>query len=366
MVDLDRKTLRDIDWLLLLAPIALTLFGCLGIYSTAPGTDFVKKQIIFLVIGLGIATVMMFTDYRKVIVTFAPFFYAAVMVLLVLVLIPGIGVEINGNQAWIHIPGVGSLQPSEFAKVATILMLARYMAQTRPGSLSLKDMAFMAGIVVPPVILIFLEHDTGTMLTFGAILGSFYFLGGMRKIILIIAIIAVPAALIAVYPHLKEYQKERIKAVFHPEEADPKGYGYQTIQSMIAVGSGGTLGKGVAQGTQGRLGFLPYAYSDFIGAVVAEETGFTGVCVMMALYLIWIWRLITVARGSRDRTGSLMIMGFVALITFHIACNLGMVVGLLPIMGIPLPLMSAGGTAVLAMFAGVGLALSVRFRRFVN
>ena len=366
MVDLDRKTLRDIDWLLLLAPIALTLFGCLGIYSTAPDKDFVKKQIIFLVIGLGIATVAMFTDYRKVIITIAPFFYAAVLVLLVLVLIPGIGVEINGNQAWIHIPGVGSLQPSEFAKVATILMLARYMAQTRPGSLTIKDMAFMAAIVVPPVILIFLEHDTGTMLTFGAILGSFYFLGGMRKAIIIIAIIAVPAALIAVYPHLKGYQKERIIAVLDPEKADPKGYGYQTIQSMIAVGSGGTLGKGVAQGTQGRLGFLPYAYSDFIGAVVAEETGFAGVCLMMVLYLIWIWRLIAIARNARDRTGALMIMGFVALITFHIACNLGMVVGLLPIMGIPLPLMSAGGTAVLAMFAGVGLALSVRFRRFVN
>ena len=117
-------------------------------------------------------------------------------------------------------------------------------------------------------------------------------------------------------------------AVLNPEKADPRGYGYQTIQSMIAVGSGGMLGKGVAQGTQGRLGFLPYAYSDFIGAVVAEETGFAGVCLMMVLYLVFIWRMIAIARNARDRTGAMMIMGFVALITFHIVCNLGMVVGL--------------------------------------
>lgn len=364
MIEINRKTFRDIDWLLLMAPIALTIFGCVGIYSTAPGSDFVKKQLIALVIGLAIAFGVMFTDYRKLITEIAPFIYGAVILMLVLVLF--IGVTINGNKAWLHIPGLPSIQPSEFAKVATILMLARYVSQRRGKEFTLRDAAIMAGITLPPIILIALEHDTGTMLTFGAILGVFYFLAGMPKKFLIAGILVVPLALIAVYPHLKGYQRERIDVIIQPEQADPKGYAYQTIQSIIAVGSGGPTGKGVGNGTQGQLGFLPYAYSDFIAAVIGEETGFVGILIMMALYLIFIWRLIDVAVGARDRAGAIMVMGFVALITFHILCNLGMVVGIMPIMGIPLPLMSQGGTAIMSMFAGVGLALSVRFRRFVN
>jgi rod shape determining protein RodA len=363
MVDLNRRTLRDVDWLLVLSPVALTLFGCIGISSTA-GPDFVKKQVISLVLGLAIAAAAMFSDYRKIILNVAPIFYGVVMVLLVLVLF--IGVEINGNKAWLRIPGLGSLQPSEFAKLATILMLARFMSLPRMGQLTIKDMAIMAAIAMPPIILIALENDTGTMLTFGAILGAFYFLGGIRKLLLIGGIVAVAAGLVAVYPHLKPYQQERIKVIIEPEKADPRGYGYQTFQSMIAVGSGGVLGKGIGDGTQGKLGFLPYAHSDFIAAVIAEETGLAGILIMIVLYLVFIWRLISIAKGARDRAGALMIMSFVALVTFHIACNLGMVVGIMPIMGIPLPLLSSGGTAVMAVFAGVGLALSVRMRRFVN
>jgi rod shape determining protein RodA len=364
MVDLSRKTFRDVDWLLLLSPVALTLLGCVGIHSTAPGTE-LKKQIIALAIGFVIAIVVMFTDYRKIIIIIAPFFYAAVILLLILVLIPGIGKQINGNQAWLRVAGF-SLQPSEFAKAATILMLARHMANPRIGSLGVKDIVIMGAITIVPVMLIALEHDTGTMLTFGAILGSFCFLGGMRKMVLVAALIAVAAGLIGVYPHLKGYQKQRIEAVLHPETVDPKGYAYQTIQSVIAVGSGGVLGKGVGHGTQGQLGFLPFAWTDFIAAVIAEEMGFTGILLMMVLYMLFISRLVSIARNSRDRAGALMIMGFVALIAFHILCNLGMVVGLMPIMGIPLPLMSSGGTAIMSMFMGVGLALSVRMRRFVN
>ncbi|HYP27868.1 MAG TPA: rod shape-determining protein RodA [Blastocatellia bacterium] len=364
MVELNQRTLRDVDWPLVLAPVALTIFGCFGIYSTAPApADFIKKQIVSLCIGLVLAGVIMFTDYHKMITTVSPFFYGAVIFLLIMVLF--FGVEINGNKAWLRIGGF-SFQPSEFAKVATILMLARYMTNPRVGALSLKDMAIMFGITLPPILLIAAQHDTGTMLTFGAILGAFYFLGGIRKVFLIAGILAIVGGVIAVYPHLKGYQQERIKAVLKPEEADPRGYGYQTIQSMIAVGSGGVVGKGVGGGTQGKLGFLPYAYSDFIGAVVAEETGLVGIFLMLGLYLLLIWRMASIARGSRDRPGALMIMAFVALILFHIVCNLGMVVGLMPVMGIPLPLMSYGGTAVMSVFMGVGLALSVRMRRFVN
>jgi rod shape determining protein RodA len=363
MVDINQRKLKDVDWLLLLAPVALTAFGCIAISSSAPDGGFVKKQVVSLGIGLVIAIAIMFTDYRKIVMNIAPFFYAGVLMLLVLVLVAG--TQINGNRAWLRVAGF-SLQPSEFAKAATILMLARHLAHLRQTSLSIRDIVIMAGIVFPPLILVYAEHDTGTTLTFGAILATFYFLGGMSKKLLLVGGVAVAVGLVAVYPHLKLYQKARIDVILHPEEADPKGFGYQTIQSVIAVGSGGVTGKGIGHGTQGRLGFLPYAWTDFIGAVIAEETGLAGVLLMMVLYLILIWRLIAVAKSSRERSGSLMVMGFVGLIAFHILCNLGMVVALMPIMGIPLPLMSYGGTAVMAMFIGVGLALSVRMRRFVN
>lgn len=363
MVDINQRKLKDVDWLLLLAPVALTAFGCLAISSSAPDAGFVKKQVISLGIGIAIAIAIMFTDYRKIVLNIAPFFYAAVLMLLVLVLIAG--TQINGNKAWLRVAGF-SLQPSEFAKAATILMLARHLSQLRQAALSIKDILIMAAIALPPIILVYAEHDTGTTLTFGAILATFYFLGGMRKILLGAGAVALVVGLVVVFPHLKRYQIERINVIIHPEDADPRGFGYQTIQSVIAVGSGGVMGKGIGHGTQGKLGFLPYAWTDFIGAVVAEETGLIGVLFMMVLYLLLIWRLIAVAKASRDRAGSMMVMGFVGLITFHILCNLGMVVAMMPIMGIPLPLMSYGGTAVMAVFIGVGLALSVRMRRFVN
>jgi rod shape determining protein RodA len=357
-----------VDVVVLLAPILLTLFGCVGIYSTAP--NLWKKQVVFLLVGIVVALVLTFTDYRKVLINAAPVFYALTIFLLVLVLTP-MGKTVNGNKSWLSL-GVFGFQPSEFAKLATILMLARYIAQSRGQKtgrdkpLSLTDLAIMAGIVMPPLILVRMENDTGTMLTFGAILATFYFMAGMRKWMLAAAIIALPLLLVAVYPHLKTYQKQRIMAILQPSQVDPRGFGWQTIQSVIAVGSGGPVGKGITNGTQGKLGFLPNAWSDFIGATLAEETGLIGVMFMMALYLALLWRLFSIALSARDRAGALMVMGFIGLMAFHITCNLGMVVGLMPIMGIPLPFVSQGGTSVIAIFAGLGLALSVRLQRFVN
>jgi rod shape determining protein RodA len=360
MVEINQRSLRDVDWVLFLAPVALTLFGCIGIASTAPGSE-LKKQLIALAIGVVAATVVMLTDYRKIILNVAPVFYAIANVLLVLVLF--FGKTVHGNKNWLYV-GV-SIQPSELAKIATILMLSRFMARAR-GDLKLKDIGIMAAIVLPPMILIQRGGDTGTMLTFGAILAAFCFLGGMRKLMFVGGIVIVAIGLVAAFPHLKEYQRERVMVIIDPAGANPKGYGYQTIQSVIAVGSGGVTGKGIGNGTQGKLGFLPFAWTDFIAAVVAEEMGLLGILGMMVLYLLFIWRMISVAMGARDRAGALMVMGFVALITFHILSNLGMVIGIMPIMGIPLPLMSSGGTAVISMFLGVGLALSVRMKRFVN
>jgi rod shape determining protein RodA len=365
MVDFNRRTLRDVDWITLLAPISLTLFGCLGIYSAAPNAEHWKKQLVFLVAGVVLAGIIAVFDYRVVLGALAPVFYGLTLLLLVLVFTP-LGATINENRAWLRVGGF-SLQPSEFAKLATIIMLARFLRVPRHGNLPLKDILIMAAIVLPPVVLIFLEKDVGTMLTFGAIFATFCLLGGVRKLYIGIAIVVLMAGLVGlVYPNLKPYQRARVDAVFYPEEVDPRGYGYQTVQTKITVGSGGLFGKGIAEGTQGRLGFLPNSHSDFVASIIAEEMGFAGILLMMGMYLLLLTRLVWIARGARDRGGALMVMGVVALLTFHIACNLGMVVGSLPIMGLPLPLMSAGGTSVLAVFMGIGLALSVRLRRFVN
>jgi rod shape determining protein RodA len=358
-----------VDFIILLAPIALTIYGCVGIYSTAP--NLLRNQLIFLFVGIIAAVFLAFNDYRKILLYVSPIFYVLAIFLLVLVLTP-LGVTHHGNKAWL---GLGKIQfqPSEFAKLATILMLARYVGQSRHGQpagrdklLSIKDMAIMAGIVIPPLVLVRMENDTGTMLTFGAILATFYVMAGMRKWMLAAGIVALPLLLFAAYPHLKTYQKQRIMAVISPDQVDARGFGWQTIQSVIAVGSGGTVGKGITNGTQGRLGFLPNAWSDFIGATLAEETGLVGMLFMMALYLALLWRLFSIAHGARDRAGALIVMGLIGLMAFHMACNLGMIVGLMPIMGIPLPLVSQGGTSIIAIFAGLGLALSVRLQRFVN
>jgi rod shape determining protein RodA len=361
MVERKHRNFRDVDWVLLLAPIALTVIGCIGIRSTAPGQE-LKKQLVALVIGVGLMVVTMLIDYRKIIMNVAPFLYAATIVLLILVLF--VGKEVNETRAWLNLFGF-SIQPSEFAKIATILMLARSLAQMR-GGIGLRQILIMVAIALPPIMLIQFENDTGTMLTVGAILGGFFYLSGMRKLLLLGGAAVLVVGLIAAYPHLKDYQKQRIMAVLEPEKVNPRGYAYQTIQSVVAVGSGGVLGKGIGNGTQGQLGFLPYAWTDFIAAVIAEEMGFVGILLVMVLYLALLWRLISVAQNSRDRAGALMVMGLVCLLAFHILCNLGMVVGLMPIMGIVLPLMSSGGTAVMATFIGIGLALSVRMRRFVN
>ena len=356
------------DYVVLLTPIVLTVLGTIGIYTTGPpALGMWKKQLVFLGIGIVVAIVLAFTDYRKIIVNVSPFLYVGAIFLLGLVLTP-LGVRVNGNKAWLRLPGI-QFQPSEFAKLAVILMLARYLAQSRivrDAALSLKDMAIMAAIILPAALLVKFEHDTGTMLTFGAILATFYFVAGMRKKMLAAGIGAVVLGLVIVYPHLEPYQRARIDAVFQPAKVDPRGFGYQTIQSEIAVGSGGPVGKGFMHSTQARLGFVPNAWSDFIAATISEETGLVGALFMLGLYLLLLWRLISIALNARDRAGALMIMGFVGLLAFHITCNLGMVVGLMPIMGIPLPLMSQGGTAVVAAFAGLGLVMSVRIRRFVN
>ena len=173
--------------------------------------------------------------------------------------------------------------------------------------------------------------------------------------------------LIGAYKYvLKDYQRQRIDAILFPDKVDPRGYGYHTIQSKVAIGSGGLFGKGLKHGTQSQLRFLPFPQTDFIAAAFGEEMGFLGIIVVLGLIFFWLLRALQIAQLSRDRTGMLMIMGLVTLYFSHIVNNLGMVVGLMPVLGIPLPLMSYGGSSMFSTFIGIGLILNVRLHRFVN
>jgi rod shape determining protein RodA len=371
MLSFDYKFWRDLDWSLLLIPVALVVMGTVFIYSSQPEQIYWKKQLVWLCVSLVAMLVFALTDYRKWL-RFAPFFYGFMLLMLVAVLL--VGTVINGAKAWINF-GPFSFQPAELSKLATILMLARFLSQPRRGALSIREIAIAGGIVAVPCALILMQPDTGTALTFFPVLLTMLFLSGLRKRMLAIAVIGAAVAVVLAWGLvLKPYQKERIKMAFtlasgQTEKVDTaarRGQGYQSIQSMIAVGSGGAFGKGILQGTQGRLGFLPERHTDFIASILSEETGFAGAISMLFLYSVLIWRLTGIARLSADRFGSLIVMGLAALLVFHIFVNLGMVVGLMPIMGIPLPLLSYGGSALLMMFMSIGLALSIRLRRFVN
>jgi rod shape determining protein RodA len=362
---ISRRYLADFDWVLLALALAAGLFGVVEISSVEPFPGHWQKQLINIGVGVLLLFFVTFIDYRTI-VHFAPFFYGAGIVLLLLVLGP-LGKVKHGNKSWLDL-GYFGLQPSEFAKLFTLLMLTYFLAQVRKRPLDLRTLVIAGIIWIVPVVLVFMQNDTGSMLSFISILATLIFLSGLRwswvagglAVVMIVALVAVPRL-----KEKKGYKAERIKAVYWPELAD-KRYRYQNEQSEIAVGSGGIIGKGIHSGTQGSLGFLPEVHTDFIFAVASEETGFVGSLSALTIYLLMITRLLQIARQTRDRTGLLLVAGFAALVLYHVTVSVGMVLRLLPIMGIPLPLMSYGGTSVLATFFGLGLALNVRLRRFVK
>lgn len=368
---------RDFDGLLLLAALSLVTLGTIEIYSSSPSTgviykDFWVKQLIALGVGLIAFTVVVFVDYRKI-YNFIPYIYGGSLLLLVAVLI--FGHEVKGQRNWINF-GPMSLQPSEMAKIAVILTLAKYLSPLRKGNLPWKDVLVACVITAVPMGLIMLQPDTGSALTFIPVLALLLFMSGFNlKLIILAAVMAVVVTPVTYFqvlkPHvLKPYQIMRIEAVINPDLFEQpefrREYGYQTLQSVIAVGSGGLTGTGVTKGTQSRLGFLPEHHTDFIASVLAEEMGFVGSISVLLLYLFIITRSIGIAERARDRFGMLVILGFAGLVFFHVIINIGMVIGLLPIIGITLPLMSYGGSSVLSMMILIGLVININLRRFAN
>ena len=368
---LQKRTIRDFDWLVAVLAIAIVSFGAWEIHNAQPTETYWQKQLI----GLGIAMVAMvaiaFSDYRRI-VELAPAFYVLGLVLLVIVLIPGIGMKINGQRCWIKLPIAGQFQPSEFVKIPVVLMLARYFGKHRTGLLTWKESLMGAVILGLPIGLILLEPDVGQAITYLPLLAVVLFLSSVRMwVVAAILVVCIGGAPLAYTVGVKTgllhgYKLERINVILDPENADRRGFGYHTWQSMVTVGEGGLTGARGSEYSQSSLKFLPEPHTDFIFSVTAETTGFIGCLLLLASYAVLLTRLISDARRSRDRTGMLVIMAIVGGLIFQIFINVGMALGFLPVIGVPLPLMSAGLSSVLATFIAIGFAISVQLRRFVN
>ena len=358
---------RDFDWALLGLVLLLCSLSVLEVHSATVHTKFASfgtKQILFIAAGIVGMFVLAKIDYHRLI-DLSPWFYGIFVVSLVAVKV--IGHKALGARRWIAV-GPIQFQPSEWVKLVLILAVARYIANIGGRNLTWTEIFKAFGLVGVPMILVLVQPDLGTTLTYAPILVAGLFLGGinLRQSLILITVGAVLVGGVWTSGKiLKPYQKARLTSFINPGN-DPHGAGYQVLQSEIAVGSGGVWGKGLEKGTQTQGYFLPIPYTDFIFAAFSEEHGFVGAFFVLLLYFLILMRLIQNAQTAADLPGSLIIMGIVAVLTFHIAVNVGMVIGLMPVTGIPLPLMSYGGSSVLFTFLALGVAMNVRMRRFVN
>lgn len=355
---------RDFDWLLLALVLGIAAIGIVQIYSASIHTKFVGvhiKQIYWVIAGVLVMVAVSRINYQ-ILLEAVPWMYVASVVSLVAVLI--FGVKYFGARRWIQLPAGVHFQPSEWVKLVLILAVAKYFAD-RHAEASTSEMVKAGALVGVPMLLVLAQPDLGTALTYLPVAIVGLFLGGLRWKHAVIALLLAAVLLPVAYMGLKPYQRERLTAFINPE-ADSQGSGYQVLQSLIAVGSGGLWGKGTAKGTQVQGLFLPVTHTDFIFAALAEEHGFVGALLVLLLYFIVLMRLIHNAQTAPDRAGTFVVMGVVAVLTFHILINVGMVVGFMPVTGIPLPLMSYGGSSVLFTFLALGIVMNIRMRRFVN
>jgi rod shape determining protein RodA len=363
MINSDQR-LPGFDWLLFLALLMLTGTGIVAIWSTTGSvglSSYFGKQIIFLAAALLVFFTLLFFDYH-IFSDYIAVIYLAGMAALGAVLV--IGASVHGNKSWINL-GIFSAQPSELMKILVIIALARYYAELDLDYLGFKELLIGGLIAFIPALMVKLQGDMGTAITFVPIYAVLSCLAGIRRKHLIVLLLIVAIASPLTWFVLKDYQKNRIETVFNPA-SDPHGFGYQKNQSEIAIGSGKFLGKGFKQGSQGHLGFLPARFTDFVFAVLAEEKGFVGSIVILALFLFVSFRLFRTACEAKDKIGAMIVSGVLALLLFHVIINIGMVVGLLPIIGIPLPFVSAGGSALISYFVGMSLCMGIRMRRYVN
>ena len=338
------------------------------IYSATLHTKFHgfhSRQMLFLLAGLLVMFVVSMVDYHKLI-EWAPWAYGVSIASLLAVLVAG--QKVLGARRWIRLPGGIHFQPSEWVKLVLIVTMARFLWGLVGRELDWREIGKGFALVGVPMLLVLKQPDLGTSLTYVPILLIGLFLGGItwrRAALILVTFVVLLGGIWKSGKVLKPYQKARLTSFRHPED-DPKGSGYQVRQSLIAVGSGGVFGKGATKGTQTQGDFLPIPYTDFIFAALCEEHGFIGAALVLFVYFLILLRLVQNAQAAADPPGTFLIMGVTAVILFQIAVNVGMVVGLMPVTGIPLPLLSYGGSSVIFTFFAIGIVMNVRMRRFVN
>ena len=363
----ERRLYFHIDWLLIAAILVLAGIGLAMIYSITtgaaarPGPQF-WTQVYALVIGLIALIVCLSIDYRML-AEHSLLVYGGLLAMLVYVLFKGS--TQMGAQRWIDL-GPFNLQPSEFGRLVVALILAMFFGENRRGAKNPSDLVIAALFTGVPLLLIARQPDLGTAVTLIPVCFGIVYLAGLRlRLVAALAVVAVLMAPIAWNFALEDYQKTRISTFLDPNR-DARGAGYQQIQARVTVGSGGLTGKGFREGTQGQYKFLPVAHNDFIFSVLAEEQGFVGVLVALGLYLFVILRSLEAARLAKDRIGAYLVGGIVAGFSFQVIYNITMSAGLAPVKGLTLPLMSYGGSSMIATLAAFGLILNVRMRRFTN
>jgi len=354
---IERKLLRNLDYVTIILIIALVGLSLVIISSATHVTDtgnysFIQRQMIWFIVGLTAIIAVLWVDYNTLGSLAFPIYIGSILFLL-LVKIPSIGVVRNGARSWIDL-GFASIQPSEFAKIGVIISFAKLLEQRESRLENIKDVIIPVAFIGLPLILVLTEPDLGGALVFVAIFVGMVFAAGISyKLIfggIIAAILAFPPAWFLV---LEPHQKQRLLVFLNPD-LDPLGGGYHVIQSKIAIGSGGLIGKGLFKGTQNKLNFLPEQHTDFIFSVLGEELGFIGVIVLIILMFLMLFRILDSARQAKDTYGSLLAVGVLSMLTFQIFENIGMTIGLMPVTGITLPFVSYGGSSLLVNMISLG------------
>lgn len=357
-----RKKFKKFDFILFFTTIALCIYGLTLIKSATLnlGTNrYVRSQLIAIILGLIFIVALVFIDYKILGRLYIPIYVLSNM-LLIIVLIFGFGEDDWGSRSWLSLGGI-VFQPAEFVKLGLIISLSKFIDNNKdslnqPATL-IKILAF-AGL---PILLIMIQPDAGTAMVFIFFIAAMLFIAGLDWKYIKSAVIALVVSLPFIWLRLDVYQKNRIFDFLNP--GDMSGSGYQMTHGKIAIGSGKFWGRGLFKGVQVQNNYVPEAPTDFIFSVLVEELGFVGGFFLICLYLLLIYRLIKIARESKDLFGSLMVIGVAAMFIFHIYENIGMTIGLMPVTGIPLPFISHGGTFLLINMIGIGIALSVNYHK---
>jgi rod shape determining protein RodA len=372
---LERRLLSNVPWGMVALIIGIAMVGLTAVYSatyTAHGpSSLFTKQIIWVCLGITVMFAALIPDYHTV-ARYSYVLYALSLIFLLLVAF--VGKTGMGAQRWLPI-GSFAFQPSEFAKLSLVLALARYFAEDpKQGGYELKDLLVPGVMLLVPLVLVMKQPDLGTALMLVFTSSLIVILAGIRfktvmTIVVLGAVVAsavflVPPVRHKIWKSLKPYQQKRITAFIDPS-SDPLGSGYHASQAKIAVGSGQTTGKGFRRGTQSQMAFLPERHTDFIFAVIAEEWGFIGSSFLIVLYVILLLVGVDAAKSAKDKMGTLMAGGIVSMLTLYVFINIGMAAGILPVVGVPLPLVSYGGTSIITTFLAIGLLLNIRSRRFM-